>query len=85
MSRLEIIYTCALNCVKLLKRTGNETMILKEMMLFPEKYDVNQIIYLFSLLNEQAKADGTANNKADIKSSNLQNSNDRNATYRKKA
>ena len=31
MSRLEIIYTCVLNCVKLLKETGNELLIPEEM------------------------------------------------------
>ncbi len=123
MSRLEIIYTCVLNCVKLLKRTGNEAMIPKEMMHYLEKDDINQVIYyskseevaprlqtvideaiqmkklmeddvwhsfseyqlLIRVLNEQSKSDGTAKDKADIKSSSLQNPNDPDATYRKKA
>ena len=45
MSRLEILYTCVFNCVKLLKRTGNELMIPKEMAHYLEKDDVNQVIY----------------------------------------
>lgn len=122
MSRLEIIYTCVLNCVKLLKRTGNEMMIPKEMMHYLEKDDVNQIIYyskaedleprlqtviseailmkklmeddewhsfseyqlLIRVLNEQTK-DGLAKNRKEIRSDSLQNPNDPDATYRKKA
>ena len=45
MSRLEIIYTCVLNCVKLLKETGNELLIPEEMRHYLEADDLNQVIY----------------------------------------
>ena len=45
MSRLEIIYTCVLNCVKLLKETGNELLIPEEMKHYLEADDLNQVIY----------------------------------------
>ena len=45
MSRLEIIYTCVSNCVKLLKETGNEELIPNEMNHYLEADDLNQVIY----------------------------------------
>lgn len=45
MSRLEIIYTCVSNCVKLLKETGNELLIPEEMKHYLEADDLNQVIY----------------------------------------
>lgn len=45
MSRLEIVYTCVLNCVKLLKETGNELLIPENMKHYLEADDLNQVIY----------------------------------------
>ena len=45
MSRLEIIYTCVLNCVRLLKDTGNEILLPEDMNHYLEADDLNQVIY----------------------------------------
>lgn len=123
MSRLEIIYTCVQNCVKLLQETGNELMIPADMRHYLEADDLNQVIYyakgedieprlqkviheairmkeileddewhtfsqyqlLIRLINEQTKEDGTAKDRKELKAEYLQNPNDPDATYRKKA
>ena len=94
MGRLEILYTTVEKCIKLLVKEG--VAIPDEVKHYLDNDDLNEVIYyakgedieprLTKVIHDNEQSEnGNPRNKKDIHSDSLQNPNDPDATYRRKA